>query len=195
MINTVFLAGYGNSKDGHWQKEWYKITNNSHWVEQPDWDNPDCNQWVASLDSLIQSLDGPILLVTHSLGGSTLLAWCKKHHTTLKNNNIIGAFIVAPPDVDCDYFPQHITGYQNPSLMPLPFPSLLVASSDDPYASFERAAYFAQAWGCELINAGAIGHINLASGIEKWPEGKQLLTQFIESVAKGDSHKVNIFQD
>ena len=52
MINTVFLAGYGNSKDGHWQKEWYKITNNSHWVEQPDWDNPDCNQWVASLDSL-----------------------------------------------------------------------------------------------------------------------------------------------
>jgi len=179
MLNTVFVAGYGNSIDGHWQELWHKNRENSYWVEQKQWDSPECSEWVEALDTLLQSLEGPILLVTHSLGGSTLVEWCKKH--SLKN--IVGAFIVAPPDVHSDYFPAAISGYQDLALSPLPFPSTLIASTDDPYASFERAGYFAQHWGSSLTNVGALGHINVASNLAEWPAGRKLLDDFIESVS------------
>jgi len=57
----------------------------------------------------------------------------------------------------------------------LPFPSLVVASSEDPYIALERAEYFARCWGSELVNIGPAGHINAASGYGKWAEGVELL--------------------
>jgi len=178
MLNTVFVAGYGNSIDGHWQEIWHKKTENSYWVEQKEWDSPECSDWVEVLDTLLQSLEGPILLITHSLGGSTLVEWNKKHSA-----NIVGAFIVAVPDVHSDYFPAAISGYQELALAPLPFPSMLVASTDDPYASVERAEYLAKHWGSSLTNVGALGHINVASNVADWPAGAKLLDEFIESIA------------
>jgi len=174
MLNTVFVAGYGNSLDGHWQEIWHKNRKNSYWVEQKNWDNPLCSDWVSELDRLLQSLEGPILLVTHSLGGSTLIEWCKKHST----NNIVGAFIVAVPDVHSDYFPDAISGYQDLALSPLPFPSTLIASTDDPYASIERAEQFAKHWEASFTNVGALGHINVDSKLDGWPEGLELLNEF-----------------
>jgi len=177
MLNTVFVAGYGNSIEGHWQAEWHKKTKNSYWIEQADWDNPNKSDWVDALDKLLQTLAGPVLLVTHSLGGSTLIEWNKNHSA-----NIIGALIVAVPDVNSDYFPSVITGYQDLPLQALPFPSLMLASTDDPYASFERASYFAQCWGCSLLNMGELGHINSASNLGEWPQGRKILDQFIDSI-------------
>jgi predicted alpha/beta hydrolase family esterase len=65
----------------------------------------------------------------------------------------------------------------------LPFPSLLIASSNDPYMSPQRAEHFASAWGAQLINLGARGHINVASGFGPWPEGLQLLSDFASGLA------------
>lgn len=180
MLNTVFVAGYGNSIDGHWQEAWHKTIQNSHWVEQADWDNPDCSDWVEALDTLLTTLEGPILLVTHSLGGSTLVEWNKK--ADKHSANIVGALMVAVPDVHSDYFPSAISGYQDLPLQPLPFPSLLLASTDDPYATFERAEYFAKHWGSSLTNVGALGHINVASNVGIWPDGLTILAQFIKSI-------------
>jgi len=76
MLNTVFVPGYQNSLKGHWQEIWSKQFNDSSepynisWVEQDDWQNPHCDEWVEALDLMIQSLEGPVLLVTHSLGGN-----------------------------------------------------------------------------------------------------------------------------
>ncbi len=57
--------------------------------------------------------------------------------------------------------------------------SLLVASRDDPYCSFERAAGFAQAWVSRLVDAGARGHLNAESGLGDWPEGHALLQSLL----------------
>ena len=62
---------------------------------------------------------------------------------------------------------------------PLPFPSIVVASTDDEYVSLPRAAQFAIAWGSRLEVLGALGHINSASNLGSWPEGFALLRELI----------------
>ncbi len=56
-------------------------------------------------------------------------------------------------------------------LIPLPFPSIVVASTDDPCVSLDRAELFARSWGSRLVNLGKAGHINSASRLGSWPEG------------------------
>ena len=63
----------------------------------------------------------------------------------------------------------------------LPFPSIVVASRDDPYVDFSRAETFAKAWGAELADAGKAGHINSSAGYGEWPAGEQLLTRLLQA--------------
>lgn len=176
-FNTVFVAGYQNSLDGHWQEVWHSETKNSYWVEQTNWNYPNCSDWVETLNTLIQSLQGPIVLITHSLGGSTVAEWCKKHPES--TSNVLGAFMVAVPDVLRSDFPQQISGYESPPSQKLPFPSIALASTNDPYSNFDRAEMFAQQWGSELINLGDLEHISNRNLVD-WPQGKVLLQDFLK---------------
>ena len=58
---------------------------------------------------------------------------------------------------------------------PLPFAAAVLASSDDPYCSIERAAGLAAHWGAGFENLGPLGHLNGDSGLGEWPEGLQKL--------------------
>jgi predicted alpha/beta hydrolase family esterase len=90
-----------------------------------------------------------------------------------------GALLVAPSDVERAFTPAEIASFALLPLQPLPFPSLLVASTNDAVCTQQRAAQLAAAWGAELQVAGALGHINAASGLGDWPRGQQLLQQLI----------------
>jgi predicted alpha/beta hydrolase family esterase len=68
-------------------------------------------------------------------------------------------------------------------LQKLPFPSIVVASSNDEHVSLERARAFAQAWGSRFVEIGAAGHINADSGYGEWPEGEKMLTEFCQQLA------------
>jgi predicted alpha/beta hydrolase family esterase len=57
----------------------------------------------------------------------------------------------------------------------LPFPSILVASSNDEYVTLDRAGAFAEAWGSRFVHIGAAGHINATSGLGAWSRGQALL--------------------
>jgi diadenosine tetraphosphate (Ap4A) HIT family hydrolase len=59
----------------------------------------------------------------------------------------------------------------------LPFPSILVASRDDPYADFARAQELAALWGARFVDAGAQGHLNADSKLGTWREGRALLKE------------------
>jgi predicted alpha/beta hydrolase family esterase len=69
------------------------------------------------------------------------------------------------------------TGFAPIPLLTLPFPSIVVASEDDPWVSLERAGFFAERWGSRFQNIGKAGHINLAAGFGPWPQGLELLQQ------------------
>ena len=60
---------------------------------------------------------------------------------------------------------------------PLGVPSVVVASTNDPWMSLAGALEWSQAWGAELINLGPAGHINAQSGYGPWPRGLSILQE------------------
>ena len=95
-------------------------------------------------------------------------------------NKIAGAFLVAPPEVDNPAIrPKHLMTFGPYKQDPLEFPSIVVASRNDPFGSFEHAGDMANAWGAMLIDGGEAGHINAESGHGPWPEGIMVFASFL----------------
>ena len=94
------------------------------------------------------------------------------------------AFLVAPSDTEAPSYPDCTTGFQPMQFEPLPFPAIVVASSNDPYVAPQRARQFAQAWGAEYVEIGDAGHINGDAGYGPWPEGEQLLQDLQNRLAR-----------
>jgi predicted alpha/beta hydrolase family esterase len=118
--------------------------------------------------------------VAHSLGCPLVAHWAASGSAL----TIAGAFLVAPSDVEAASFPTEATGFAPMPMRKLPFPSILVASSNDPYLAIERARAFAAAWGSRLVEIGEAGHITGDSGYGAWPEGEKMLLQFCAEISK-----------
>ncbi|MBP8288075.1 MAG: alpha/beta hydrolase [Rhodoferax sp.] len=171
----LILPGWQNSGPTHWQSLWQQKFGYT-WVEQHDWMRPLRGDWVARLEDVVLSVDAPVVLVAHSLGCQLVAAWAahSRHSTRVK-----AALLVAPGDAQREELRSMLASWSPPVLQSLPFRSCLVASTNDPYCSFERACEFANAWGAELVNLGALGHINADSGLGDWPQGQALLQALI----------------
>ncbi len=178
IIRVLIVPGYTNSGPEHWQTLWERARPCFRRVEQVDWDHPVKSSWIDALDRAVTAESGPVCLVAHSLGCATVAHWAaERPHAWVR-----AALLVAPADVDREDFPSAVVGFRPMPLIPLPFPSVVVASSDDPYVSLERARGFAERWGSRLIEAGAKGHINTAAGFGPWPEGERILAQLLEEL-------------
>jgi predicted alpha/beta hydrolase family esterase len=147
-------------------------------VEQLDWETPHREDWVATLYRAIQDAPGSVVLAAHSLGCVTVAHWAQLAAKRMPLK-VRGALLVGPSDVDAPSYPAGTVGFVPVPLVALPFPSIVVASTDDEYVTMARAAAFAEAWGSEFIDVGAKGHINSASGLGAWPEGQALLDRLI----------------
>ncbi|WP_255351689.1 alpha/beta hydrolase [Novosphingobium sp. ST904] len=95
---------------------------------------------------------------------------------------------MAPPEVD--FFPRddRLNGFAPTPSDELPFPSILVASRNDPWIGFPTARLLARQWGSQFVDAGETGHINADSKIGSWEDGKQLLRQLTGSAAASARH-------
>src|SRR5690606_7271136 len=94
--------------------------------------------------------------------------------------NVVGALIVAPADpYGGETLAPALKAFQPMPSGPLPFPSILIASRDDPYCAFETAADMALDWGSELADAGHAGHLNADSGHGPWPEGMMMFARLL----------------
>ncbi|WP_092945962.1 alpha/beta hydrolase [Roseateles sp. YR242] len=180
---VYLLPGWLNSGPEHWQSHW-----ESRWgdvrVDQADWNWPRRGDWMARLDEVLQQdtrLDTqPALLVAHSLGCLLVAAWAAHSRHTAR---VAAALLVAPPDTEREDVPPQLHNWRPIRRSRLPFPSLVVASSDDPYCSLERSAAMAADWGSSIIIAGALGHMNAASGMGEWSEGRALLHRIADNRA------------
>ena len=168
---VLLLPGWQNSGPGHWQTLWETQFADLR-VEQHDWLQPLRGDWITRLEEVVQQQGGPVLLAAHSLGCHLVAAWAAVSGSTAK---VQGALLVAPPDTTQSDFPPQLHRWAQPVLQSLPFSAALVASTDDPYCSFEAAAQLAGHWGASLHNIGARGHVNAESGLGDWPQGRALL--------------------
>lgn len=179
-INLLILPGLGNSGEKHWQTFWNKKFKNSTRIIHDNWDEPVCEEWLKRLNDEISKLTAPTILVAHSLAVSLVLHWAEKNY----NKNIAGALLVAPADVDsAEHTPECIRNFSPMPIYKLPFPSIVVASENDPYASFERKEYFAKMWGSDFVNVGKQGHINSDSDLKYWEEGQEILEKLITKIS------------
>jgi predicted alpha/beta hydrolase family esterase len=174
--NVLLLPGWQNSGPHHWQTLWEQRYGYVR-VEQHEWERPLRGDWITRLEEVLLTRDEPAVLVAHSLGCTLAAAWAAVSQNT---HRVKAALLVAPGDPERPELRELLRSWSPIQLQALPFPSVLVASRDDPYCEFERARLFAYAWGSQFMDYGACGHINADSGLASWPEGHVLLQDLMK---------------
>jgi predicted alpha/beta hydrolase family esterase len=171
-LRRVFtLPGLSGSGPEHWQSIW-EARHGFTRLAQDDWDQPSKSSWLKRLEQVLDAEPEPVVLAAHSLG-CALVAHAAKRGLAGK---VAGALLVAPADVDdAEHTPEVTRSFAPLPAKPLGFPATVVASRDDPFMAFERAAYFADRWQARFVDAGHKGHINSESQLGDWPEGYELL--------------------
>ncbi|ASP77142.1 RBBP9/YdeN family alpha/beta hydrolase [Sinorhizobium meliloti] len=173
--HILIVPGYTNSGPNHWQTRWERKLSTARRVEQAEWSKPVREDWVARMIEEVNAAEKPVVIVAHSLGVATAI-----HALPHCTRQIAGAFLVAPPDVaNPTIRPKHLMTFGPYPRDPLPFPSVMVASRNDSFGSYEHAGDIANAWGSLLVDAGDAGHINTESGHGPWPEGSMVFAQFL----------------
>lgn len=169
-FSLLTLPGIGNSGDYHWQTLWESLFPFAKRVNQKNWNNPLCSDWVLEIEKAVsKSNSGKVYLWAHSLGCLAVAHWALKARQT-----VAGALLVAPPDIDIINKKNLAQGFSPLPQLKLPFKTIVVASSNDPYASLAISKSYADAWGSWFINIGKKGHINAESDIGFWPEGLKI---------------------
>ena len=179
-VTVLVVPGFGGSGAAHWQTRW-EARHGYVRVEQDDWEQPDLDGWLAALDAAVAAAPSPVALVAHSLGCALVAHWAARGG----GRGVRAALLVAPADVD-EIAPwlDAVAGFAPVPTARLPFPSVVVASSDDPYVTPARAAAFADAWGAELVDVGAAGHLNAESELGDWDAGHALLARALERTGR-----------
>jgi predicted alpha/beta hydrolase family esterase len=178
LILTV--PGLRNSGPDHWQTLWEQERGDVRRVELGMWDRPHRNTWVNKLNLAIHNARRPVVLVAHSLG-CLAVAWWARYEQPAADGPVIGALLVAPPEVDFFPLDERPCQFSPTPADPLPFRSILVASRNDPYMGIRTARRLARTWGSAFADAGEAGHINADSGLADWSFGKVLLNQLLSS--------------
>ena len=166
-MRFVIVPGWRDSGPGHWQSLWAERLPGAVRVQQDDWVMPARAAWIASIARTITEQNEPVVVIAHSLGCIATL-----HLPADAVIRIQGALLVAPADPErraalSDFAP---VPYQK-----LPYRSIVVASSNDPYCPVRLAGAYARAWGSEFVRMQNAGHINVESGHGNWPLGVALL--------------------
>ena len=175
MIQTLVIPGLNGSSDEHWQRHWVREQVSASVVEQENWTCPVLAHWQAKLDEALSNTDGAFL-VAHSLGCLLAASYASRRGAGL----IRGALLVAPCSLETtmQMHPCMIEFGAEP-LEHLPFPSLVVGSLNDPYMSVPQLERHVKAWGSDLVTIGFSGHINVASGFGRWPEGYEFFERLV----------------
>jgi len=171
----VNVPGWGGSSPSHWQSLWEADHPSIVRVVQASWGFPVLQTWVDRLCEVVSRQTRPVVLVGHSLGVATIA------HAAAQGalGSVVGAFLVAMPDVERTGFPPEIKGFSPLPRKKLPFPSLMVGSQDDPYIASPVLAHWAEVFGSRFVDVGRRHHLGDAAGLGEWLEGKEMLAGFL----------------
>ena len=107
-----------------------------------------------AVDAAIAGGTRPAVLICHSLSCSLAAHWAARKN----KGRVAAAFVVAPADVESDdRTPASTRSFAPIPRAPFPVPTLVVASTNDPYVTFDRARGFAESWGADFCSAGELG--------------------------------------
>lgn len=178
--DILIIPGYEGSGPVHWQSRMLGKLSTARIVDQPDWLHTSQAVALAQIVKAVSEATRPIVFVAHSLGNLLVAQAVPALTAAGLIDRIKGAYLVAVPAArELSQLASVDPAFANIPRDPLPFPSVLVASSNDPFATLEEAADISAAWGSKLLEAGEQGHINTASGHGPWPEGMMSFAGFL----------------
>lgn len=175
---VLTVPGIDNSGPGHWQSIWERERPDTERAELGLWSSPHRNSWVTALNNAIRQAGRPVILAAHSLG-CLAVAWWAALEAQPYGNPVAGALLVAPPDVDSFGHDVRIAGFGPAPKVILPFPSVMIASSNDPFIDLGRAHSLAKFWGSHFVDIGEAGHVNAESGLGDWQQGQEWLDRLL----------------
>lgn len=184
QFRVLVAPGLHNSGPQHWQSRWQRLYPWFERVEQERWSDPVLLGWADRLDEVLARERRPTLIVAHSFGCLTTALSLSR----ASSPHVAGVLLVGPADPD---------KFQVRALLPqgeLPCPSILVASSNDPWMTAHSAEQWARRWGSDFINAGALGHINAESALGDWRFGQRLLQVLAQRAAHARLHDARAAQ-
>ena len=155
-------------------------------VVQEDWSLVPISRWMEKLEETLQTIGAPVVLIAHSAGAITVAHWAAS-----LRRSVHGALLVAPPDFE-ERLPPWLPGmdvvtefgWAPTPRSRLPFPSVVVASRNDPFDHLQKTASYAASWGSRFVDAGNLGHINSESGLGSWDEGLAILNDLVASSSR-----------
>lgn len=168
-VSLLIIPGLNNSDENHWQTHWQNAFDNTHRIDIRDWHQADLDKWRDGILRALAVAGRPSVLVAHSFGALAAASIAAEFPQWVEK-----LLLVAPADPDKFHIAQRLPQ------APLPVPTQLVASSNDPWMKESKAALWANIWKAEYLCIDNIGHINSDSQIGVWPEGLQQLTKLIE---------------
>ena len=138
-----------------------------------------CSAWVGAIDRSLAAIAGPVILVAHSAGVMMVAHWARTCRRPIE-----GALLATPPELETrlpDGYPTLLElerkGWMPVPREPLPFPSILAASTNDPLARFDRVVALGNAWGSRVVRVGNVGHLNPAYGFGRWPRAHDFIRE------------------
>ncbi|QIE25449.1 Serine hydrolase [Caballeronia sp. SBC1] len=170
-FELVLVPGLYDSDIDHWQSHWHQRFSGWRRIAQRDWNQPDVESWIDAISRTLAQCERPAILIGHSLGA---LASCAL--VASRDVNVAGLMLVAPAEPARFELDDRVPHHR------LNVPGVLVASHDDPLLRFERAHFWANTWGCLLVDVGEAGHINAEAGYGPWPHGLVILSELIRSL-------------
>lgn len=181
MTAFVILPGIDGSDGVHWQSRWEQSWGDrAVRIVPASWSEPELDDWVKAVQRAYDDAlgrDDRVVLVAHSLGCWAAAAWFAA------GGSATAALLVAPPDTQAAGFPSDRAGtFQSVATQPLPCPSLLIASTNDPYCTTDRATTFANAWKADCHLVDNAGHLNSTSNLADWPLGQTLLNELLANL-------------
>jgi len=180
---VLIVPGLRDHVDAHWQtllaRELEAHGRQVRTVPPMGREDLDCARRVEAIDRALDEIPEPPIVVAHS-GGVIMFA----HWARMYDRPIRGALLATPPDFEQampDGYPTiealRAGGWLPVPCTPLPFPSIVAASRNDPLGRIERVAELARAWGSRVDDLGDVGHLNPASGFGAWPRADAYITE------------------
>ncbi|MBL8491609.1 MAG: alpha/beta hydrolase [Rhodocyclaceae bacterium] len=170
-FEVLIVPGRGNSGPDHWQTHLEARLRQVRRVQQANWNAPQLDPWALRIAIRARAASRPVLAVAHSFGCLAAAAAVLRHAAPIQ-----GVLMVAPADPDRFGIPARTLRHR------LRVPGILVYSRNDPWLGAGEALALSQRWGCQGVDAGPAGHINVDSGHGNWAEGDGLLLQLAGTV-------------
>lgn len=177
--SVLIVPGLRDHVEQHWQTLLAQRLAHAHTVPPLGREHLALQARIDCIEHAAQAIEGPLVIVAHSAGTIALAHWARQTRRAVR-----GALLVTPPDFDKPLpagYPSHAAldanGWLPVPRQPLPFPSIVAASRNDPLAAFSRVGELARDWGSELVDLGPVGHMNPASGFGEWAGAQPLIAR------------------